>query len=117
MISGINSSLSALNAFSKKQESIADNTANVNTDGFKKSRVTLQEGQGETVVPQVTRIETPGPLAYQQTTSGYELVERSNVEISEELPQAMLNKRYYQANIKMVQIADEMIGSLLDVKG
>ncbi len=117
MISGINSSLSALNAFAKKQESAADNIANVNTDSFKKSRVTLQAGEQGAVVPQVTKIATPGPLVYEQTATGYEMVEKSNVEMSEEIPQAMLNRRFYQANIKMVQIADEMVGSLLDIKG
>ncbi len=42
--SGINSTLSALQGFQKKQESIANNVANVNTDEFKKTRVTFYEG-------------------------------------------------------------------------
>ena len=116
MISSINSSLSALAAFAKKQESVADNTANVNTDGFKKTRVTLQSGVAGTIEPQVSRVETSGPLAYEQTAAGYDLVEQSNVDIGEEIPQAMLNRRYYQANIKMIQFSDEMLGSLLDIK-
>ncbi|MCB2183467.1 MAG: flagellar biosynthesis protein FlgC [Desulfobulbaceae bacterium] len=117
MISSINSSLSALHSFSKKQESIADNTANVNTNDFKKTRVTFQANEQNAVSPQITRVETPGPLVYEQTSKGSELVEKSNVEISEEIPQAMVNKRAYQANVKMVQVADELIGSLLDIKG
>lgn len=116
MISAINSSLSALTAFAKKQESIADNTANVNTDGFKKTRVTFESATAGTVVPQVSRIETPGPLAYEQSPEGYGLVEKSNVEIAEEIPQAMLNRRFYQANLKVMQFSDEMLGSLLDIK-
>ena len=60
MISSINSSLSALHAFSKKQESIADNTANVNTNEFKKTRVTFQADSQNSVSPQVSKIETPG---------------------------------------------------------
>lgn len=116
MISGIHSSLSALQAFQKKQESVADNTANVNTDSFKKTRVTLQEGEGETVRPEVGRITTPGPLAYEQTPAGYEMVEKSNVELAQEIPNSMLNRRFFQANVKQIQIADEMLGSLLDIK-
>jgi flagellar basal-body rod protein FlgC len=116
MISGINSTLSAMQAFQKKMESVADNTANVNTDGFKKTKVTLHEGTGQSITAQVHRIETPGPLVYEQTSEGSELVEKSNVELTEEIPQMMLNKRFYQANIKMLQFEDEMLGSLLDVK-
>ena len=116
MISAINSSLSALQAFAKKTESIAHNTANVNTDGFKKTKVTLHQGAENSVVPQVSRIDTPGPLVYEQTAEGETLVEKSNVEISEELPEMMLTKRFFQANVKMVQIQDEMLGSLLDIK-
>lgn len=116
MIAGINSSLSALNAFSLKQQSNANNVANVNTDGFKKSRATLETQPGGTVQARVTAIETPGPLVYESTPSGSKLVEKSNVEISEEIPQSMLNRRFYQANVKMMQSADEMLGSLLDIK-
>lgn len=116
MISGIQSSLSALNAFSKKQESIADNTANVNTDGFKKSRVTMQAEEGQSPVAQVSRVNTAGPMVYESTATGYEVVEKSNVDIAEEIPQSMVNQRAFEANVKMVQAADEMIGSLLDIK-
>ena len=116
MISGINSTLSAMYGFQKKMESVADNTANVNTDGFKKTRVTLHEGAGQSIVPQVNRIETPGPLIHEQTSEGSELVEKSNVELTEEIPQMMLTRRFYQANIKMLQVEDEMLGSLLDIK-
>ncbi len=116
MISGIQSSLNALQAFSKKQESIADNTANVNTDEFKKTRVTFTADGPQSPAPQVSRINTPGPMVYEQTAAGYEMVEKSNVDIAEEIPQSMVNQRAFEANVKMVQAADEMIGSLLDIK-
>ena len=116
MISGIQSSLNALQAFSKKQESIADNTANVNTDEFKKTRVTFTADGPQSPVPQVSTINTPGPMVFEQTASGYEMVEKSNVDIAEEIPQSMINQRAFEANVKMVQAADEMIGSLLDIK-
>ena len=116
MISGIQSSLNALHAFSKKQESIADNTANVNTNEFKKTRVTFTADGPQSPASQVSRINTPGPMVYEQTAAGYEMVEKSNVDIAEEIPQSMVNQRAFEANIKMVQAADEMIGSLLDIK-
>ena len=109
--------MSALRAFGVKQQSVADNTANVNTDGFKKTRVTMREGQNSQVEPVVQRINTPGPLAYEPTGDGYEMVEKSNVELSEEIPQMLVNKRYFEANIKTIQAQDEMLGTLLDIKG
>ncbi len=116
MISGISSGLSALGAFARKQQSIADNTANVNTDRFKKTRVDLKEGAAGQVEATVRRLDTPGPLAYEQTGDGYEMVEKSNVELTEEIPRMLVNRRSYQANVKTIQAADEMLGTLLDIK-
>ncbi|MFW8601877.1 flagellar basal body rod C-terminal domain-containing protein [Desulfobacterota bacterium M19] len=119
MISGISSGLSALKALTVKTNSIADNTANVNTDGFKKTRVTLRESAagGGAVSAYVQRLNTPGPLVHEQTPRGDTLVEKSNVELTEELPALLLNRRFFQANIKTIQTADQMLGSLLDIKG
>ncbi len=64
----------------------------------------------------ITKIETPGPLVYEQTKEGSTLVEKSNVDLTEEMPQMLINRRMYQANIKAIQIQDEMLGSLLDIK-
>ena len=119
MLSGIYSGVSALNAIQTRTQSTANNTANVNSDGFKKTRVTLLEADtgGGGVSANVQRVETPGPLVYEPTQQGDTLVEKSNVELSEELPQMMIDRRAYQANIKTIQAQDEMLGSLLDIKG
>ena len=116
MVSGIYSGLSALRSIGMKTQNTANNIANVNTDGFKKSRVTLVEGKPEGVNVTISKIETPGSQVYEQTQKGTELVEKSNVEISEEIPNLMLSKRAFQANIKTIQAEDEMLGMLLDVK-
>ena len=113
--SGIHSTLSALQGFQKKQESIANNVANINSDEFQKTRVTFYEGENGTVAPNIEKIETPGPQVYEQTPEGNTLVQKSNVELAEEIPQAMINKRNFQANIKMLQIEDEMTGYLIDM--
>ncbi|MBW1792676.1 MAG: flagellar biosynthesis protein FlgC, partial [Deltaproteobacteria bacterium] len=63
----------------------------------------------------VEKIEIPGSQVYEQTAEGSTLVEKSNVELVEEIPQAMINKRNFQANIKMLQIGDEMTGYLIDM--
>ncbi|MBU2537925.1 MAG: flagellar biosynthesis protein FlgC, partial [Proteobacteria bacterium] len=90
---------------------------NVNTDGYKKTRVTLQEQETtQGIEAVVQQIQTPGPMVYEQTPEGETLVEKSNVELGEELPSMMLSRRFFQANLKTVQIEDEMLGSLLDIK-
>jgi len=116
MISGIHSALSGLTAIQKKIDANANNVANLDTDGYKKTRVTLhgQEKQGIQAV--VQQIQTPGPVVSEQTPMGEAMVEKSNVELGEELPSMMLSRRFFQANLKIVQIQDEMLGSLLDIK-
>ena len=116
MLSGIYSGVSALNAIQTRMQSTANNTANINTDGFKKTRVTLVEADSG-VTTNVQRVETPGPMVYEATPAGEALVEKSNVELTEELPNMMIDRRVYQANIKTIQAQDEMLGSLLDIKG
>ena len=117
MLSGVHSALSGLQAFSKKVDSIANNVANVNTNEFKKTRVTLTDKEPQGVVANVEKIETPGPLALEQTQDGEKLIEQSNVELSEELPNLMLSRRFFQANLKVIETEDEILGSLLDIKG
>lgn len=117
MINGISSGLSALQAIQKKVDSTANNVANMDTDGFKKTKVTLNEGGAQQgVEASVRTVATPGPLVYEQTGLGKTLVEKSNVELSEELPSLMQSKRSLQANIKTMQTIDEMRGYLLDIK-
>lgn len=118
MISGISAGLSALNAIQTRTQSTANNVANVNSDGFKKTRVTLVEGEVQGGVSvNVQKVETAGPLVYEPTEGGDTLVEKSNVELTEELPRMLIDRRAFQANIKTIRAQDEMLGSLLDIKG
>nr|MBF0220821.1 flagellar biosynthesis protein FlgC [Desulfobulbaceae bacterium] len=116
MVTGIYSGLSALRSIQVKTQTTANNVANINTDGFKKSRATLVEGNPQGVNVTISKIETPGPQLYEQTPKGTELIEKSNVDLTEEIPSMMLSKRAFQANIKTIQAEDEMLGMLLDIK-
>lgn len=118
MISGLNSALSALQGLSTKLNSTANNVANIETDGFKKTRVTLEEGgNAGGITARVEQVATPGPQVLESTPAGTTLVEKSNVELTEEIPTLMMVKNSYKANLKVVQATDEMLGSLLDIKG
>ncbi len=118
MISALNSTITALRAFVTKLNVTADNIANVNTDGFKKNRATLQEDQNGGVRVEIRRDNSPG-FIYDSVDENGEKVEKetSNVDLTQEIPDLMMTKRAYQANLKTLETQDEMLGSLLDTVG
>ncbi len=116
MISGIYSSLSALFSFQKKMESTANNIANADTDGFKKTRVLMEEQVPQGVKPVVDRVEVAGPTVMEETAEGRVPVEQSNVDLFEELPEMGLTQRLFEANIKAMKTQEEMKDSVLDLK-
>lgn len=116
MIAGIQSALSGLQAYARKIENNANNVDNVNTSGFKKSRVLLAEQMPQGVRASVEQVDTPGAVVAEQSGRGTEMVELSNVDLGEELPDMMGNVHGYKANLKTVQAADTLLQSLLDIK-
>ena len=115
MIFSVNNSVSALRAFEQKMQVIADNVANVNTEGFKKSRAILKEGPVGDVQVDIERIDTPGRPEF-ETRDG-RIIERelSNVDLVEEIPQTIPTQRGYEANLTILKTKDEMLGSLIDL--
>ena len=116
MISGVAASLSALQAYGTRMASTGNNIANMNTEGFKKGRVLLSDQQPQGVRVRNEKVNTPGPQVMEETPNGAEMIEQSNVDLSEELPEMMLNQHAFSANLKTLQAADEMTRSLLDIK-
>ncbi len=116
MISATSSALSALSAFSTSLQSNANNIANAQTDGYTATRVTLAATARGGVIPEVDRPAATWPLLQGDPTEGSEPVELSNVELGREIPEMILNSRYYQANLKTAQQENDMLDSLLDLK-
>lgn len=115
MIRSINASTSGLAAHDRKLRTTSNNIANLNTDGFKKSRAVLQEAPREGVRVTIRREDTPGPPNLDAADYPDLPGERSNVSLTEEIPELMNGSRGYQANLKALKTEDEMIGSLLDM--
>ena len=117
MIPSVNNAISALQAYKSKLRVIANNIANVNTDEFKKSRATLKEGTNGEVQVNIHRVNTPG-FPY-KAFEGDQLAEKksSNVNMEEEIPQMMVTQRTYEANLKVLQTQNKMLGSVLDIMG
>ena len=117
MIPAINSTISALQAYKTQMEVSSNNVANVNTENFKKSKVTLKEGTHGDVKAEVNRVNSPG-YRYQEL-EGDQLVDKetSNVDLAEEFPQMMVTQHAYEANMKVLQAQDKMLGTTLDILG
>lgn len=97
-MSGINTITgSALQAFGTSQQVTAHNVANVNTDGFKASRVALQENGGGGVTA---------------TTAGTQ----DTVDISREATNLISNTQNFKVNLTVLKAADEMTKQLLNIK-
>ncbi len=117
MISAVNSTISALQAYRKQMRVSSNNIANVNTESFKKSKAYLTEGRNGDVQAEVRRVETSGHL-YQER-EGDRMVEKetSNVDLAEEFPQMMVTQHAYKANMKVMQAHDKILGTTLDIVG
>ena len=116
MISGINAALSGVLAHQRQVDTAGNNLANLSTDGFKKSRVVMEDQLGG-VTAEAQRVETPGPLYPDPIDPAGALVEGSNVDLAEEMVALITGQRGFEANLQTIQTQDEMLGELLDILG
>ena len=114
MISAIYPALSALRAFGQKLGVAANNIANINTNGFKKSRVDLEEASPSGVNVSISRVETPGAFLLPDRDTG-KPQESSNVSVDEEVVNLITTKQAYTANLKTVEAEEETLGTLFDI--
>ena len=115
MTFSINSTLSALKAFGDKMCVTANNIANVETEGFKKSRATLTEDPAKNVTVEITRSKTPGPVVDDTSDGQSTEKELSNVDLAEEIPQTVVAQRGYEANLSTLRAQDDMMKSVIDI--
>ena len=116
MITAIHTALSGLTAFAKQIEVVAHNVANVNTDGFKKSRAEFVEVESGGVLPVVQKDNSAGPTVLKDTGYGPTQVELSNVDLAEEAVSQIIAQRGFEANLRTLKTADDMLGAILDTK-
>ena len=114
MIHATGSALSGIKACGTKIGVTANNVANLNTDGFKKSRAVLKEGHPSGVTVSIKKIDTPGAILPAQDGSG-ETRETSNVDLAEEVGNLITTRTAFSANIKTLKTWDEMTESLIDL--
>ena len=117
MLSSVDVILSALNAFGRKMGVTANNIANVESEGFKKSRAILKEGPNGGIQVEISRIDSPGHIVNDVKDGRLSEKELSNVDLSEEIPQTVLAQKGYEASLKMIETQDEMLGTVIDITG
>ena len=114
MIDSTSASISALTAFQTKLDTTSNNIANVLTNGYKKDRVILQEGESGGVKAIVDHVDTqnmPGEAVASNKNLENEL---PNVDLAEEMTNLMITQKAYNANLKGLKVHDEMLGAILD---
>jgi len=113
----VENNISALKAFGVKMGVTANNVANVETEGFKKSWALLQEGDSGSVEVDITRIDTPGAIRTEYIDGQQVEREMSNVDLAEEIPATIPTQRGFEANLTVIKTKDEMLGTVLDLLG
>lgn len=114
MISAIYPALSALRAFGQKLGVTGNNIANINTNGFKKSRADFEEAFPSGVKVSIRRVETPGGYVPPDRDTGAPQ-ESSNVSVDEEMVNLITTKHAYTANLKTIEAEEETLGTLFDI--
>ena len=117
MISALNASISGVMAFQQKLNVTANNVANVKTDEFKKQRAVLKEGKHSGVQVDIDKVDTPGYPKERVVNGDVIETESSNVDLVEELTEVIPTQTGYDANLKVIQTEDDMLGTLLDTDG
>ena len=117
MISAIHTALSGLTAIGKQIKVIANNIANVNTDGFKKSKQSSSKSRPVGSSLLLRRTTHPGLTVLLRDTGGNQtMVELSNVDLGEEAAQQIAAQRSFEANLQTLRTGDALLGSILDIK-
>lgn len=113
MLTAIHTALSGLAAYAKHVEVIAHNVANSNTDKFKGSHTEFVSVETGGVLPVVRNDD---PIVLSDRGDGPSRVELSNVDLAEETVNLILAQRGFNANLNTLKTADDMLGTILDMK-
>jgi flagellar basal-body rod protein FlgC len=109
-----NNSMSGLQVAASKMQATAGNIANANTDGYRSQRVdTVQTGTGVAAraasVNGPNRADTAAPVKPAESEAA-----PSDVNLTDEMVSMVENENFYEANLRALRAADDMVGTLLD---
>ena len=114
-LSTLNNALSGLQAATAKMQVTANNVANARTDGYQTQRVDVAErpGGAEAMTPADAATARPSPPPTQAASvSG----PPSDVDLAQEMVAMSANESFYLANVRALEAANGMLGTLLDTE-
>lgn len=121
----IDTSMSAMGAMSVTMNVAANNVANVDTEGFKASRVDLEDtANGGVRVADIRESSEAGPLVSSTRLENDEsgrtqavpaYVEGSNTDLVREFATMTVTQEAFSANAAMVKTWDQMTGTVVDM--
>ena len=118
MIRSVGNNQAALQAYSTKLNTNANNIANVNTDNFKRQDAVIEQNQQSQPTAKVRTDNTPGPVKTTISAKGQQKVqELSNTDLTKEFTSTITAQRGYEANLKALETNDQMAGSIINIKG
>ncbi len=112
MSASFSSSISGIRAATDMLSVSAHNTANINTDGFKKQRVNLREDRGSGVTADVTESTEAGSLYINKRG---DTVETSNVNYIDEVVTQINAKHLLSANAAAIKYTDAALETIIDI--
>ena len=111
--SAFDTSVSGIVAGATKLQANANNVANANTNGYQTQRVDLVESSAG-VEARAASIGAPNRADAAANSNGNSPLPPSDVNLADEMVSMVANGNFYQANMRALLAADDMMGTLLD---
>jgi flagellar basal-body rod protein FlgC len=111
--SAFDTSTSGIVAAATKLQANANNVANANTNGYQTQRVDLVESPAG-VEARAASVDAPNRADAAANPNRNSQSPPSDVNLADEMVSMVANGNFYQANMRALQAADDMMGTLLD---
>lgn len=113
MVSGRTNVISSVAAHERVFGATADNVANASTNGDQRRQAVMRVGAAGSVDTHIRRAVSPAPEDPPVPDAPVADKELSNVDLAEEVTGLVSTTIGYKANLKVLRVQDEMVGSLL----
>lgn len=99
----ISNNISSMQTSQTLLNTTANNVANVNTDGFVPQDTIATNSSSGSVIPQTRTADNTG-------------LEKSQTDLTKEIPNEIVAQRSTEANAVTIKAQDDVMGTLLDIK-
>ena len=114
-LSTLNNALSGLQAATEKMQVTANNVANARTDGYQTQLVDIVERPGGVEARTPADAARPPPVTAPTEAAPVSRAP-SDVDLAQEMVKMTANESFYLANVRALEAAHGMLGTLLDTE-